>query len=90
MYGKTRWDEIWNKNIRESCKEENMIKNSLSKKNITSGDSQITRVRGKPKKIIREIIKKVLMINKLYQNIFYDRTLWHILSGLKYKKIFLF
>jgi len=52
-----------------------MIKNSLSKKNITSGDSQITRVRGKPKKIIREIIKKVLMINKLYQNIFYDRTL---------------
>jgi len=38
-------------------------------------DSQITRARGRPRKIIREIVKKVLEFNDLDWNMVYDRTL---------------
>jgi len=38
-------------------------------------DNHITRESGRPKKIIREIIKKVLEINELDQNMVYDKTL---------------
>jgi len=38
-------------------------------------DSQITRGRGRPRKTIREIIKKDLEINELDRNMVYDRTL---------------
>jgi len=40
-------------------------------------DSQITRGRGRPRKTIRESIKKDLEINDLERNMVYDRTLWH-------------
>jgi len=40
-------------------------------------DSQITRARGRPRKTIRETIRKDLEINKLDPNMGYDnRTLW--------------
>jgi len=39
-------------------------------------DSQITIGRGRPRKTIRETIRKNLEINELDQNIVYDRTLW--------------
>jgi len=38
-------------------------------------DSQITRGRGRPRKTIRETIRKDLEINELDQNMVYDRTL---------------
>jgi hypothetical protein len=38
-------------------------------------DSQITRGRGRPRKTIRETIRKDLEINDLDQNMVYDRTL---------------
>jgi len=37
-------------------------------------DSRITRDRGRPRKIIRETIKKDLVINELDPNMVYDRT----------------
>jgi len=39
--------------------------------------SQITRGRGRPRKTIRETIRKNLEINELDGNMVYDRTLWH-------------
>jgi hypothetical protein len=39
-------------------------------------DSQITRGRERPRKTIRETIRKDLEINKLDPNIVYNRTLW--------------
>jgi hypothetical protein len=38
-------------------------------------DSQITRGRGRPRKTMRETIKKDLEINELDKDIIYDRTL---------------
>jgi hypothetical protein len=38
-------------------------------------DSQITRGRGRPRKTIRETIRKDLEINELDANVVYDRTL---------------
>jgi hypothetical protein len=38
--------------------------------------SQITRGRGRPRKTVRETIKKGLEINELDRNMVYDRTLW--------------
>jgi hypothetical protein len=38
--------------------------------------SQITRGRGRPRKTIRETIKRDLEINELDRNMAYDRTLW--------------
>jgi len=37
--------------------------------------SQITKDRLRPRKTIREIIRKYFVINELNQNIVYDRTL---------------
>ena len=42
-------------------------------------DSQITRGRSRPRKTIRETIKKDLEINELDRNMIYYRTLWRIL-----------
>jgi len=39
-------------------------------------DSQITRGKGRPRKTIRETIRKDLQINELDRNMVYDRTLW--------------
>jgi len=39
-------------------------------------DSQITRGKGRPRKTIRETIKKDLEINELERNMVYNRTLW--------------
>jgi len=39
-------------------------------------DSQITRGRGRPRKTIRETIRKNLEIIELDANVVYDRTLW--------------
>jgi hypothetical protein len=41
--------------------------------------SQITRDEGRPKKPIRETIKKDLGINELDRDMIYDRTLWRSL-----------
>jgi hypothetical protein len=38
--------------------------------------SQIDRGRGRPRKTVRETIKKDLEINELYRNIVFDGTLW--------------
>jgi len=38
-------------------------------------DIQITRGRGRPRKTIRETIRKDLEINELYPNMVYDKTL---------------
>ena len=37
--------------------------------------NQLTRVRGRPRKTIREIVKKDTEINEFDRNIVYDRTL---------------
>ena len=39
-------------------------------------DCHITRGRGKPRKTIRETVKKDFEINKLDRNMVYDKTLW--------------
>jgi len=39
-------------------------------------DIQITRGRGRPRKIIRESSRKDFEINELDTNMVYDRTLW--------------
>jgi hypothetical protein len=39
--------------------------------------SQVTRVRGRPRKTIRETIRKGLEINELEKDMVFDRTLWH-------------
>jgi len=41
--------------------------------------SQITRGRGRPRKTIRETIKKDLEINELEKDMLFDRTLWRCL-----------
>jgi len=38
--------------------------------------SQITRGRGRPRKTIREAIRKDLEINELEKDMVFDRTLW--------------
>jgi len=40
-------------------------------------DSQIKRVRWRPRKTIRETIRKDLEINEFDPNMVSDRTLWH-------------
>jgi len=40
------------------------------------GDSQVTIGRGRPRKTIREAIKKNIEINEFNRNMVYDRTLW--------------
>jgi len=45
-------------------------------------DSQIARGRGRPRKTIRETIKKDLEVNELDPNLVYDRTLWRNLIHL--------
>jgi len=39
-------------------------------------ESQIKRVKGRPKNTIRETIRKDLEINELDRNMVYDKTLW--------------
>jgi len=39
-------------------------------------ESRVKRGRGKPKKTIRETIRKNLEVNELDPNLIYDRTLW--------------
>jgi len=53
-------------------------------------ESQVKRGRGRPKKTIRETIRKYLEINELDPNMVFDRTLWrhliHVanpLSGIR-------
>ena len=40
-------------------------------------ESHVKRCRGRPKKTIRETIRKDLEVNELDSNLIYDRTLWH-------------
>jgi hypothetical protein len=40
-------------------------------------ESQVKRGRGRPRKTIRETIRKDLEVNELDPNMVYDRTLWH-------------
>jgi len=39
-------------------------------------ESQVKRGRGRPRKTIRETIRKDLEVNELDLNLVYDRTLW--------------
>jgi len=39
-------------------------------------ESQVKRGRGRPRKTIRETIRKDLEVNELDPNLVYDRTLW--------------
>ena len=39
-------------------------------------ESHVKRGRGRPRKTIRETIRKDLEVNELDPNLFYDRTLW--------------
>ena len=39
-------------------------------------ESQVKRGRGRPRKTIRETIRKDLKVNELDPNMVYDRTLW--------------
>jgi hypothetical protein len=39
-------------------------------------ESQVKRGRGRPRKTIRETIRKNLEVNELDPNVVYDRTLW--------------
>jgi len=39
-------------------------------------ESQVKRGRGRPRKTIRETIRKDLEVNELNPNMVYDRTLW--------------
>ena len=39
-------------------------------------ESHVKRGRGRPKKTIRETIRKDLEVNELDSNLVYDRTLW--------------
>jgi len=39
-------------------------------------ESQVRRGRGRPRKTIRETIRKDLEVNELDPNLVYDRTLW--------------
>jgi len=39
-------------------------------------ENHVKRGRGRPKKIIRETIRKDLEVNELDSNLVYDRTLW--------------
>ena len=41
-------------------------------------ESHVKRGRGKPKKTIRETIRKDLEVNELDSNLVYDRTLWNL------------
>jgi len=92
MCGKTKRDRILNGNIRERVGVapivEKMVDTRLRwirhvertpvdfvvRRVDQIEDSQITR--GRPRKTIRETIKKDLEINELDQNMVYDRTLW--------------
>jgi len=40
-------------------------------------ESHVKRGRGRPKKTIREAIKKDLEVSELDSSLIYDRTLWH-------------
>jgi hypothetical protein len=45
-------------------------------------DGQITRGRERPRKTIRETIRKDLENNELDQKMVYDKTLWHNLINV--------
>jgi len=87
IYGKTRWG---NENIRERRpRVEKMMENRLRwfghierrpkdfvvRRVDQMEESQTSRGRGRPRKIIIETIRKDLEINELDQNMVYDRTL---------------
>jgi hypothetical protein len=82
MCGKTRRDRIKNDNIRERVElapiVEKMVGTRLKVGHVGRRpvDSVARGVDHIPRKIIRETIKKDLMINELYKNMVFDRTLW--------------
>ncbi|KAG5024721.1 hypothetical protein JHK82_020622 [Glycine max] len=65
MCGKTRQDKIRNETIRERVGVAPIVEKMVE-----------DRGRGRPKKTIREVIKKDLEINGLDRSMVLDRTLW--------------
>ncbi|KAG4933459.1 hypothetical protein JHK87_047461 [Glycine soja] len=65
MCGKTRQDKIKNEAIRERVGVAPIVEKMVE-----------NRLRGRPKKTIREVIKKDLEINGLDRSMVLDRTLW--------------
>ncbi|KAG5035957.1 hypothetical protein JHK85_011310 [Glycine max] len=65
MCGKTRQDKIRNEAIRERVGVAPIVEKMVE-----------NRLRGRPKKTIREVIKKDLEINGLDRSMVLDRTLW--------------
>jgi len=56
-------------------------------------ESQVKRGRGRPRKTIRETIRKDLEVNELDPNLVYDRTLWrhliHVVHPTQWNKAWL-
>ncbi|KAG5027824.1 hypothetical protein JHK87_011338 [Glycine soja] len=65
MCGKTRQDKLRNEAIRERVGVAPIVEKMVE-----------NRLRGRPKKTIREVIKKDLELNNLDRSMVLDRTLW--------------
>ncbi|KAH1193991.1 Retrovirus-related Pol polyprotein from type-2 retrotransposable element R2DM [Glycine max] len=86
MCGKTRQDKIRNRAIRERVGVAPIVEKMVENR-LRPVDSVVSRVdqmerrqtirgRGRPKKTIREVIKKDLELNDLNRSMVLDRTLW--------------